>query len=145
MKLSKAIILGLSVSALLLFSGCLASTSSQGMDAFNKGDYKKASELLQISCDEGDSCGCGFLAKMYSQGDGIPQDNFKAAQLLQKSCNDGNYPRCNAMGCNDLGTMYRDGRGILQDKLKAIQLFQKACNGGNNVGCNNLRLINQTR
>ncbi|HIN76006.1 MAG TPA: sel1 repeat family protein, partial [Rhodospirillales bacterium] len=65
------------------------------------------------------------LGYMYSQGYGVPQNNFKAAKWFRKAANQGNAdPQSN------LGAMYLTGNGVPQDfELSYIWLTVAAANG----------------
>jgi TPR repeat protein len=59
---------------------------------------------------------------MYSNGEGVKQDDFKAVEFYQKAC-DLNHGK----GCSNLGLSYVNGKGVKQDDIKAVEVFQKAC------------------
>ncbi|WP_149721957.1 tetratricopeptide repeat protein [Campylobacter concisus] len=110
----------------VLFSiGFSKDLTELGSEAYDKGDYQKAAELLQKACDGGDAMGCYSLGFLYQNGQGVKQDYQKAAELYQKGC-DGR----NAGGCSNLGVLYQNGQGVKQDYQKAAELYQKACDGG---------------
>ena len=49
-------------------------------------DRSKAGELYQQACDASVAEGCDSLGTMYSNGEGVPQDNIKALALYDKAC-----------------------------------------------------------
>ena len=53
---------------------------------------------------KGKAVACTELGLMYTQSEGVKQDNFKAKDLFGKACEAGE----NA-GCSNLGNLYRKG------------------------------------
>ena len=60
-----------------------------GSEAYKKGDYQKAAELIKKACDSGEVRGCLGLGILYQKGQGVKQDYQKAAQFYQKACDGG--------------------------------------------------------
>ena len=67
----------------VLFSiGFSKDLTELGKEAYNKGDYQKADELLQKACDGGEALGCSNLGLLYQDGRGVNKDYQKAGQLF---------------------------------------------------------------
>ena len=115
---------------LLLFFIVLSfSFADNGIIYFNKGfiscrngDYTKAAELFQKSCDMGNVNGCEYLGRLYEYGLGVKQNYSKVAKAYKKACEGGNME-----GCKKLGDLYAQGKGVPQNYLKAKMLFKKVC------------------
>ena len=123
----------------VLFSiGFSKDLTELGKEAYNKGDYQKAVELLKKACDSGEALGCSNLGVLYNKGQGVKQDYQKAVELLKKACDSGD-----AVGCYNLGILYIDGQGVKQDFSTAKQYYGKACDLGLQLGCDNYRRLNE--
>jgi TPR repeat protein len=67
-----------------------------------------------------------LLALCYTNGQGIPKDNFEAIRWLTEAVKNGNVDaEC------ELGMRYLDGIGIPSDSKKAYELFFKSAQKGN--------------
>lgn len=73
------------------------------------------------------------LALMYSNGEGVTQDDGQAVYWYRKAANQGD-----AASQNNLGLKYEYGKGVTQDYNQAVYWFQKAANQGNVYGQYNL-------
>ena len=62
------------------------SLTADGLDAYNKGDYKKAVALWIKGCEEGVLKDCHGLGFMYHNGKSVKQDYEKAVSLYTKAC-----------------------------------------------------------
>ena len=128
----------------LIFSLGLALTLSfgatldEGVEAFEKGDYKKALIIFEELSYKNNAKAKYNLGAMYQNGDGVRQDYKKAKEWFEKAAAQG-Y----ALAQNNLGNMYFDGLGVKQDFKKAKELFGKACDGGEQMGCDNYKKLNQ--
>ena len=109
-----------------------------GFEAYKKGDYQKAVQLLQKACDSGEARGCLGLGILYANGQGVRQDYQKVAQLYQKACDSRE-----AVGCFGLGLLYQNGQGVRQNFSTAKQYYGKACDLGIQKGCDLYRKLNE--
>ena len=109
-----------------------------GSEAYDKGDYQKAAELLQKGCAGGNAESCSKLGFLYYEGQGVKQDYQKAAQLFQKACDSGEVG-----GCLGLGVLYETGQGVRQNFSTAKQYYGKACDLGLQLGCDSYRELNK--
>ena len=114
--------------------------SADGFDERDQGNYKRAAELFEKSCNEGDFIGCESLKQLFDtdgqlKSEGVfaeEKGNYKqAAQLYRKSCNTGDMK-----SCSNLGTLLLLGSGeITKDKEQAREFLAKACDNRNGEGC----------
>ena len=75
-----------------------------GKEAYDKGDYQKAAELLQKACDSGEASGCWALGYLYKNGEGIKQNFSTAKQYFGKACDLGDQ-----LGCDDYRKLNEKG------------------------------------
>jgi tetratricopeptide (TPR) repeat protein len=107
----------------LFFSG---PSFKEGVEALEKGDYKKAEEVFSYYCKKEDGAGCFNLGVLYYRLGNKP---FSLG-YYQKSC-DFNLPQ----GCIVAGYFFLTGDGVSEDLHKAKSYFQKACELGEEKGC----------
>lgn len=142
-----------------------------GVDAAQKGQYKKAFMLFNQACTEGNPAGCFGVGSMYLYGVGTYQNTQEAMNFYQIGCSSGDptscsnlamlYDRQNAtinkketvslyatacdggdmLACTNVGWMYANGAGTKKDINKAMQYYKIACDGGSDLGCYNLGLM----
>ena len=123
----------------VLFSiGFSKDLTELGSEAYDKGDYQKATKLWQKACDSGEAKGCFYLGFLYVDGQDVKQNYQKATELYQKACDGGN-----AEGCAILGVSYHKGQGVKQNFCTAKQYYGKACDLGFQLGCDNYRRLNE--
>ena len=58
----------------------------QGIDAYQRNDYRRAVSFFNKACNDNSAEACGILGSMYVEGKGVQQDYTYAATLLEKSC-----------------------------------------------------------
>ena len=80
---------GLLIGLLLLGAHASASQLSDAQDAYERGDFVKAIEILGPMAEAGDVDALGNLGNMYAFGQGVPQDFTKAAELWSKAAEKG--------------------------------------------------------
>ena len=98
-----------------------AADYSEGLEAFDSGDYAGAVELWRPLAMEGHAQAQLNLALMYYEGLGIPEDRAQAAGWFRKAADQG-------VGTAQfsLGLMYFRGRGVEQDSGEAARWFRMA-------------------
>jgi len=79
-----------------------------------------------------------WVAEVYQNGWGVPQDYSKAHKWFEKAAADGN-----TAAMINLGRLYEQGLGVAQDFGKALEWFQKAGGVGNPDATFNLRRPNE--
>ena len=81
----------LSLTFLFLFSGSVFGDDFQdGLDAYNKQDYKEAVRLYRLSAEQGFAGAQYNLGVMYGKGLGVPQDYALAHMWFNLSGSNGN-------------------------------------------------------
>lgn len=91
---------------------------------------KDARSLLEQGCNAKHAPACAYLATLYYEGSGGPQDIDRAVELLGRAC-DSNLMEA----CTMLGTVLER---FLDDDAKAQQarrVFENSCNSGDPLGC----------
>ena len=77
-----------------------------------------------------------WVAGVYLNGWGVPQDYRKAHKWLKKPAVEGN-----TTAMVNLGRLYEQGLGVAQDFDKALEWFQKAAGAGNRDAKINFRRL----
>ena len=81
----------LALTFLFLFSGSVFGDDFQdGLDAYNKQDYKEAVRLYRLSAEQGFAGAQYNLGVMYGKGLGVPQDYALAHMWFNLSGSNGN-------------------------------------------------------
>jgi uncharacterized protein len=116
----------LALTFLFLFSGSVYGDDlPDGIDAFDRGDYKEAIRLFRISAEQGNADGQVNLGTMYGKGLGVPQDYKEAFRLFRLSAEQGNDN-----GQYNLGVMYMNGREVPQNYKEAVKWYRLAAEQG---------------
>ncbi len=68
-----------------------------GMLSYDKQDFSKARKYFEKACDLKDSRGCGALAVLYINGQGVEKDLTKAAYFYSKACKLGEQLACESL------------------------------------------------
>jgi hypothetical protein len=110
---------------LLAFGLCLASDARAGR--------RPTLESLQAAAQRGDARASYELAKRYSTGDGVPQDDAKVVEYLRQAAAKGQHE-----AQNDLGSFYARGRGVKPDLAEALKWYRRSAEGGEPLGEYNL-------
>ena len=79
-----------------------------------------------------------WVAEVYQNGWGVPQDYSKAHKWFEAAAGAGNT---DAM--INLGRLYEQGLGVAQDYGKALEWFQKAVAAGNTDAMINLTRLSE--
>ena len=116
----KKLIFGLS---LWLFATTLSfgANFDDGVNAYEKGDYKTALTIFEDLAKKGDIDAQYNLGLMYDNGYGVKQDYKKAFEWYEKAANQGI-----AKAQHNLGVMYERGQGVKQDYKKAFEWYEKS-------------------
>jgi len=91
-----------------------ANQLSEGVAAYQRGDYVTAMRLLQPLADQGVPLVQFTLGAMYADGKGTPQDYGQAVTWFRKAADQG-YDQAQGR----LGLMYFRGQGVPQDYVQA--------------------------
>lgn len=108
---------------------------NQGLQAYHRGDYSVAFEVFNHS-EEAEAK--HYLASLYYQGKGIPQDTNKAIELFAQAATAGYLP-----AINNLGLLYLSGEGVSKDYSKAREYFTKAAAQNDYRAMHYLGMMNQ--
>ncbi len=115
-----------------------------GLDNFNKGQYKQAFKDFRKAQEYGIGLGSVYLAKMYLEGKGVKVD-YKKAQLYAKNAIKG-YGSGMLGGALILGYMQAQGLGMKKDLKQALNTYRHVVrilsNKSTNYFANNFRLPN---
>ncbi len=114
-----------------------------GLDNFNKGQYKQAFKDFRKVQEYGIGLGSVYLAKMYLEGKGVKVD-YKKAQLYAKNAIK-RYGSGMLGGTLILGYMQAQGLGMKKDLKQALKTYRSVVRILSNKGINfhnNFRLPN---
>ncbi|GAA8814222.1 HP0519 family Sel1-like repeat protein [Helicobacter pylori] len=114
-----------------------------GLDHFNKGQYKQAFKNFRKAQEYGIGLGSVYLAKMYLEEKGVKVD-YKKAQLYAKNAIK-RYGSGMLGGALILGYMQAQGLGMKKDLKQALNTYRQALRILSNKGINfhnNFRLPN---
>jgi len=119
----------LAVVVLLIFTlaGALsarADSFSNGLAAYQRGDYVKAARELEPAAQSGDPRAQALLGFLYDSGLGRPQAYVSAAELYTRAAEQG-YPEAQYL----LGLLYDKGHGVPQDVVLAYMWLDLAAAG----------------
>ncbi|GAA7074701.1 HP0519 family Sel1-like repeat protein [Helicobacter pylori] len=105
-----------------------------GLDNFNKGQYKQAFEDFKKAQEYGIGLGSVYLAKMYLEGKSVKAD-YKKAQLYAKNAIKG-YGSGMLGGTLILGYMQAQGLGMKKDLKQALKTYRRVVRILSNKGIN---------
>ena len=86
-----------------------------------KPNKKEALELLWSYSNNGNADATGYLAQIYSYGQGVPKDTKKGFGLAELSARTGSK-----MGYQMMGNIYANGLGVDVNYSKAMEQYKKA-------------------
>jgi TPR repeat protein/S1-C subfamily serine protease len=98
---------------------------SDGVAAYNRGDYETAFREFMPLALAGGSSAQHNIGTMYAEGQGVPQDYAEAARWFRLAAEQG-LARAQCY----LGWMYDHGRGISQDDAEAVRWYRLAADQG---------------
>ncbi|GAA7992958.1 HP0519 family Sel1-like repeat protein [Helicobacter pylori] len=105
-----------------------------GLDNFNKGQYKQAFKNFRNAQEYGIGLGSVYLAKMYLEGKGVKVD-YKKVQLYAKNAIKG-YGSGMLGGALILGRMQAEGLGMKKDLKQALKTYRSVVRILSNKGIN---------
>ncbi|GAA8879198.1 HP0519 family Sel1-like repeat protein [Helicobacter pylori] len=105
-----------------------------GLDNFNKGQYKQAFKDFRKAQEYGIGLGSVYLAKMYLEGKGVKVD-YKKVQLYAKNAIKG-YGSGMLGGALILGRMQAEGLGVKKDLKQALKTYRSVVRILSNKGIN---------
>jgi len=89
-RIAAAIILIASLLSFLMACPILAGPVEDSKEAYRRGDYKTAYQLIKPQAEKGDAGAQFILGFMYDEGKGVPQDYVEAAKWYRKAAEQGN-------------------------------------------------------
>ncbi len=105
--------------------GGRAGDSGRGKRALAKQDYATAQKEFENAAKRGNAEGMYLLGTMYSEGQGVAQDEKRGFELIQKAAT-ADYTPAQSM----LARLYAGGRGVTRDNDKSIQWARRAADKG---------------
>src|SRR4051794_355589 len=110
-------VLPVAAMALLLLSiGTFAHAQSlrQGISAFNRQDYMRASQAFIPLAERGEASAQAYLGFMFETGRGVPQNYTEAAMWYRRAAEQGD-----SLAQYSLGLLYDHGQGVPRDIVEA--------------------------
>ena len=102
-----------------------ANDLEDSIEAYNKGNYAQALELLCPLAEEGIANAQNNLGFIYHMGRGVTQDYQQAEKWYRLAAEQGH-----TVAQNNLGVMYVKGKGVTQDYVRARMWFNFAAKLG---------------
>jgi Sel1 repeat len=106
---------------------------SDGLAAYQRGDYPAAYKLCLPWAQQGNRDAKFLIGLMYASGHGVRQSYAEAAQWYQDAADDGQDA-----AQNNLGQLYAGGRGVQRSLVQAAKLYWLAADQGNHRAQYNL-------
>jgi hypothetical protein len=103
----------------------IASPFTDGYEAWQRGDYAKATSLYREGAEQGDANAQFALGNLYLWDKGVPHDDVEAAKWISRAAEQGH-----ADSQSLLGALYIKGRGVTRDVAKAAKWYRKAAEQG---------------
>lgn len=130
--LIKSFVCSLVVSLFLSLS-VQADVFNDAAAAYQKGDYRTAFNLMEPLAEQGDAKAQVGLGYLYSEGEGVPEDDEEAVKWYRLAAEQGH-----ASAQYNLGFMYANGEGVTEDDKEAVKWFRLAAEQGNGAAQNSL-------
>lgn len=96
-----------------------------GLNAFNKGEYTQAFQLIKVSAERGDVKSSFILSTMYRRGLGVEADEYRSFDWCKKAAEEGHLE-----AQFQLGLMYLEGEGTSEDETQAQNWLWAAADRG---------------
>ncbi len=104
----------------------VAGKYTKGSNFYYQGEYKEAAGWFRKAAEQGHAKAQSSLGVMYSEGQGVEQDDKMAVKWYRRAAEQG-Y----AQAQTNLCIMYSEGKGVEQDYNKAAKWCRKAAEQGN--------------
>src|SRR3954452_3687341 len=107
----------IAAAAMLLFSTTSvvqAQSLRQGISAFNRQDYMRASQVFIPLAERGEASAQAYLGFMFETGRGVPQNYTEAAMWYRRAAEQGD-----SLAQYSLGLLYDHGQGVPRDIVEA--------------------------
>jgi TPR repeat protein len=106
-------------------TAAIASTFTEGFEAWQRGDYAESVKRYREGAEQGDAAAQHGLAGAYYFGWGVPKNYAEAAKWFGKAAEQGD-----AASQYALGGMYVAGKGVARDYAKAAKWYRKSAEQG---------------
>jgi len=97
----------------------------EGLEDYERRDYTAALKTFRPLAEEGNADAQFYVAVMYYNGQGVPQNDEEAVQWFRKAAVKGH-----ARAENNLGGLYMEGRGVPRDNKEAAKWYRRAAEQG---------------
>jgi len=121
----KKIIIGLTLSLLLVSGVAVAAELAKGLEAYRSGDYKTALAELRPIADQGNEIAQLVLGVMYRVGMGVPKNQKIGVKWTTKAAEQGNVEAQYYVGASAFW-----GKGLPLNYKVAMKWFTKAAEQG---------------
>ncbi|MFB9265919.1 tetratricopeptide repeat protein [Bradyrhizobium erythrophlei] len=91
-----------------------AASLRQGIAAFNRQDYQRASSIFIPLAEHGDPSAQAYLGFLFETGRGVPQNYSEAAMWYRRAAEQGD-----SLAQYSLGLLYDRGQGVPRDIVEA--------------------------
>jgi TPR repeat protein len=111
----------------LLFSPAgpsYAQSLQQGVAAFNRRDYRLASQVFIPLAERGDAAAQTYLGYMFETGRGVPRNYTEAAMWYRRAAEQGD-----SLAQYSLGLLYDSGFGVPRDIVEAAKWLELSAAG----------------
>jgi TPR repeat protein len=98
---------------------------SQGLAAFERGDFATALGSFRLRAEQGDADAQYFLGHMFAAGKGVPENDAEAVRWYGLAAEQGD-----ALAQFMLGSMYANGEGVPENDVKAVKWYRLAAEQG---------------
>jgi TPR repeat protein len=113
-----------------------ADALDESKQAYEKGDFVKAAQLLRPQAEKGNVLAQSNLGFMYANGQGVKQDTKEAIKWYSMAAKKHHTP-----AQISIGQLYIKGQGIPQDFKEAAKWYQMAAEQGDYMGQLNLGVM----
>ncbi len=104
---------------------CWSADLREGLEAYEKGDFKRAVNEFRQLAEQGLPVAKYNLGVMYDNGHGVNEDDQVAFRWFSEAAKDGV-----SQSWFNLGEMYRSGEGVKLDLSEAIVWLERAADSG---------------
>ena len=126
-----------------IFSSSVFADLETAMTAYTEGNYEQTFKELKPLAEQGDANAQFMLARLYQDGEGIPQDFKKAVNWYKRAAEQEiGDDKLAFLGIRtaqyNLGLMYKNGKGVQQNDQEAVKWYRLAAKLGDADAQNNL-------
>ncbi len=113
------LVLAVAVLALSPAAPSYAQSLQQGVAAFNRRDYRLASQVFIPLAERGDAAAQTYLGYMFETGRGVPRNYTEAAMWYRRAAEQGD-----SLAQYSLGLLYDSGFGVPRDVVEAAKWLE---------------------